>query len=140
MTRDFCIPLHNDPISHLSRLPTWRLNDRDGHGILPHMSNSPKNQLKAATISEMRPERIGRRLMLLRVAMGLKPSEISDMLGIERTYWSRFEGGKRPITDSFAALLVEQFGVSLDWLMLGRWDRLPLDLSVKMREVERDTK
>ena len=101
-----------------------------------HMSAAPKHQLSAATVSEMRPERIGYRLLLLREALGLKPSEISDMLGIPRTYWSRFENGNRAITDAFAALLVERFGVTLDFLILGRWDRLPMDLAEKMRRVE----
>ena len=83
----------------------------------------------------MRPERIGYRLALLREAHGLKSSEMADMLGIERTYWSRFEGGKRPITESVAALLVDRFGVTLDFLILGRWDRLPLELSQRLRAV-----
>lgn len=89
--------------------------------------------------NEMRPERIGARLKLLREALNLTPSEMADMLGIERTYWSRFEGGKRAITEPFAALLVDRFGVSLDFLILGRWDRLPFDLAAKMRAVESRT-
>lgn len=87
-------------------------------------------------ISEMKPERIGHRLMLLREAHDLRPAEIADMLGIERTYWSRFENGKRAITESVAALLVDRFGVTLDFLILGRWDRLPLELAERMRSVE----
>lgn len=92
--------------------------------------------LPAHTLTEMRPERIGYRLGLLREALGLKPSEIADVLGIERTYWSRFEGGKRGITEAMAALLVDRFGVTLDFLLLGRWDKLPLDLASRMRAVE----
>ena len=84
----------------------------------------------------MVPERIGYRLMLLREAMGLRPSEMADLLDIPRTYWSRFEGGKRAITDPVAVALVERFGVTLDFLILGRWDKLPLDLAEKMRAVE----
>jgi len=84
----------------------------------------------------MRPERIGYRMMLLREALGLRPAEISDLLGLERTYWSRWEGGKRPITEAAAVLLVDRFGVTLDFLILGRWDSLPLDLAQKMRAVE----
>jgi transcriptional regulator with XRE-family HTH domain len=106
----------------------------------PDMSAAHKNLLSPATLSEMKPERIGYRLQLLREAHGLKPSEISDMLGMQRTYWSRFENGNRAITDAFAALLVERFGVTLDFLILGRWDRLPLELSEKMRRVESEKK
>jgi plasmid maintenance system antidote protein VapI len=100
------------------------------------MAKRPDELLPAPLSKEMRPERIGHRLMLLRIALDMKPAEISDMLGIERTYWSRFEGGKRPITDQVAALLVDRFGVTLDFLILGRWDRLPLDLAQRMRALE----
>lgn len=100
------------------------------------MNTNHARGLSEATRNEMTPERIGYRLTLLREALGLRPSEIADMLGIERTYWSRFEGGKRAITDAVAAQLVERFGVSLDFLILGRWDRLPLELAERMRVVE----
>jgi transcriptional regulator with XRE-family HTH domain len=104
------------------------------HGL--DMPPKTEQLIPQAMLSEMRPDRIGHRLMLLREAEGLSPSEISDMIGIERTYWSRFEGGKRPITESVAALLVERFGVTLDFLILGRWDRLPFELAQRMRAVE----
>ena len=111
--------------------------------VIPHgdrMSAKREPHLSDALRSEMLPERIGYRLMLLREAMGLKPSEMADMLDIERTYWSRFEGGKRAITETTAALLVERFGVTLDFLILGRWDKLPLDLAEKMRAVDAEKK
>jgi len=100
------------------------------------MATKSENLVPKAMLSEMRPERIGHRLMLLRTAVGMTPSEIADKLGIERTYWSRFENGKRPITETVAALLVDRFGVTLDFLILGRWDRLPFELAQKMRAVE----
>lgn len=99
------------------------------------MGQNPESLLPKAMAAEMRPERIGDRLRVLREAHGLKPSEISDMLGIERTYWSRFEGGKRAVTEPVAALLVSRFGITLDWLILGRWDKLPFDLAQKLRAV-----
>lgn len=103
-------------------------------------TNKPTPALSDSLRHEMTPDRIGHRLMLLREALDLKPSEIADMLGLERTYWSRFEGGKRAITESVAAILVERFGVTLDFIILGRWDKLPLDLAEKMRELDREKK
>ncbi|MER5173367.1 helix-turn-helix domain-containing protein [Thioclava kandeliae] len=100
------------------------------------MSNAQEKLLSEHTYSEMRPERIGHRLTLLREALGMEKSEIADALGIERTYWSRFENGKRPISDTTAALLCERYGVTLDFLILGRWNTLPLELATKMRSVE----
>lgn len=82
---------------------------------------------------EMLPVNIGRRMQLLREAFDLKPSEIADMLGIERTYWTRFEKGNRPVNDEVAYLLVDRFGITLDWLILGRWGSLPLDVANKLR-------
>lgn len=82
---------------------------------------------------EMTPENIGKRMKLLREAFDLQPSEIADMLGIERTYWTRFEKGHRAITDLTAYLLVDRFSITLDWLILGRWGSLPLDVANKLR-------
>ncbi|PRX33967.1 Transcriptional regulator, contains XRE-family HTH domain [Meinhardsimonia xiamenensis] len=101
------------------------------------MLKTDNARLSDHTRHQMSPEQIGRRLALLRRALGLRPSEMADLLGIPRTYWSRFEGGKRAISDTVAALLVEKFGVTLDFIILGRWDKLPLDLAERMREIER---
>lgn len=100
------------------------------------MTTQTKARLSAHLRSEMTPERIGYRMMLFREALDLSPSQIADNLDIPRTYWSRFEGGKRAITDDVAAMLVERFGLTLDFLILGRWDKLPMDLADKMRAVE----
>lgn len=101
-------------------------------GPFPHHAGMSK-VAESRMPKEMQPDQIGRRLRILRLAFDLKPSEISDMLGMERTYWSRFETGKRPITNEFAYLLVDRFGVTLDWLVLGRWDKLSLDIAERLR-------
>ena len=106
-------------------------------GQCRRMAANPKDEIPNDILAQMRPERIGYRLMLLREAHDLKPAEMADMLGIERTYWSRFENGRRAITEMHAALLVHKFGVTMDFLILGRWDRLPLELAERMRAVER---
>lgn len=103
------------------------------------MATKPEQLIPQPMLCEMRPERIGHRMMLLREALGMSPSEIADTLGIERTYWSRFENGKRPITEAVGALLVDRFGVTLDFLILGRWDKLPFDLAQKMRDLDSKT-
>lgn len=102
---------------------------------VPGVGKHVESLLPQDLARQMRPEMIGERLYLLRTAHDLSPAEISDMLGIERTYWSRFEGGKRPVTEIVAALLVARFGITLDWLILGKWDKLPLDLAERLRAV-----
>ncbi len=85
---------------------------------------------------EMRPERIGQRLALLRKAYSMKPAEMADYLGVNRTYWTRFEKGHRPVSDEVAFVLTERFGITLDWLILGKWDKLPMDVADKLRAAE----
>ena len=97
------------------------------------MSLKPESLLPPDVSAAMRNDAVGKRLRLLREAFGLKPSEMADLLGIQRTYWSRFENGKQGLSDSVAALLVVRFGVTLDFLILGRWDRLPIDVVEKIR-------
>jgi len=97
------------------------------------MSIKPDSILPQEVWQAMRNEAVGYRLGLLRRALGMTSSEMADSLGIERTYWSRFEKGRQGLSDSVAALLVVRFGVTLDFLMLGRWDKLPVDLAEKMR-------
>lgn len=100
---------------------------------VPAMSIKSDSLLPADISQAMRNEAVGHRLSLLRRALGLKPAEMADSLGIERTYWSRYEKGRQGLSDSVAALLVVRTGVTLDFLILGRWDRLPFDLAEKMR-------
>jgi transcriptional regulator with XRE-family HTH domain len=102
----------------------------------PLMATESNKLLPEHYRREMRPDRIGHRLYLLRKAKRLEKAEMADMLGIERTYWSRFENGKRPVSDDVAALLVARFDVTLDFLVLGRWEKLPLALAEEMRTID----
>lgn len=89
---------------------------------------------------EMRPDQIGARLKLIRESHGLKPAQIADILGIERTYWSRFEGGKRVISNEVAYLLTQKFYVTLDFLLLNKWENLPLEVAERMRSYQSDNR
>jgi len=102
------------------------------------MAKTKTELADAHGLPELHPDRIGRRLRIVREALGLKPSQIADALGIERTYWSRFENGIRPVTPITAALLRQRFGVPLGYIILGEWAELPHDLATKMRAVEQD--
>ncbi|MFX4298536.1 helix-turn-helix domain-containing protein [Pseudosulfitobacter pseudonitzschiae] len=81
----------------------------------------------------MTDEAVGRRLKSLREAMDLSPSEMADTLGIERTYWTRYEKGRQGLSDSVAALLVLRFSVTLDYLIMGDDSKLPVSIFEKIR-------
>lgn len=103
---------------------------------LPPMATKTESLLPEHIRIELRPEKVGRRLEMLREALGLSSSQIADSLGIQRTYWSRFETGKRVVTEEVAALLCDRFGVTMDFLYLGRWNGLPLSLAERMRDFD----
>ena len=94
-------------------------------------------KLESRIPKEMHPENIGPRLQVIREAYGLSKAEISDLLGVERTYWSRFEGGKRRPSDEVLYLLTMKFGVTLDFILLGRWDKLSFDVAEKLQSTEK---
>lgn len=108
----------------------------ENQGMSTSQDNLKEKLLSPGLRSEMHADRIGNRLMLLREALGMKPAEISERLDIPPTYWSRFENGKRPLTETIAAALVERYGVTLDFLILGKWDKLPSDLADRMRAIK----
>lgn len=98
------------------------------------MTSQPKDLPEHLKLA-MDPKAIGDRMKLLRLHLGLSPAEMADDLGIERTYWSRFEKGHRAVTEPVAALLCFRHEVTLDFLILGNWDRLPFALADSMRSI-----
>lgn len=110
----------------------------DHHGSMVRVKDqSQEKLLSPGRLEEMRPEKIGARLRLLRLALGLTPAEMSDSMGMLRTYWTRFEKGHRSITPTFAAAVAERYGVTLDFILVGDRSGLPLRLAEQMRQVER---
>lgn len=85
---------------------------------------------------DMRPSAIGRRLQIIREAHGFTKSEIADRLEIDRTHWSRFEGGQRAMPYDKAARLCSCFGITLDYLILGCTETLSFEVREKLRSVE----
>lgn len=97
------------------------------------MSIKPESLLPKSVADAMTDEAVGRRLKSLREAMDLSPSEMADTLGIERTYWTRYEKGRQGLSDSVAALLVLRFSVTLDYLIMGDDSKLPVSIFEKIR-------
>ena len=81
----------------------------------------------------MRAESIGERLRLIREAAGLKPAEMAELLGVERTYWTRWEKGHRPVPNDICWQLTERFDVDLDYILAGSTKSVPAEMQAKLR-------
>lgn len=90
-------------------------------------------QARDLTNQPMAPAETARRLAAMREALDLRKSEIADQLGINRTSWSRFEAGERPLTLEAAAKICMHFPVTMDYLVLGRVHTLSEDMAAKIR-------
>lgn len=118
-------------------LPDWQsvkgakmaIEDHAASGHLPRVG--PRY---ASMEGDMSPDAIGRRLGLIREAFGLSKAEIADMLDIPRSHWSRFEGGQRAIPYDKASRLVVRFGVTLDFIILGRWGGVDFATAERLRK------
>jgi transcriptional regulator with XRE-family HTH domain len=78
---------------------------------------------------------IGKRLRLLRESQGLIQATIADRVNVARTRWNNWEVGVGRIPVDAAAQLVQIYGVTLDWIYLGREAGMPYELMVKIRGI-----
>jgi transcriptional regulator with XRE-family HTH domain len=60
------------------------------------------------------------RIRDLRIARGLTQEQLSERIGYNRTHISRVECGARSCSIDLLITLAEFFGVSLDYLILGK--------------------
>lgn len=65
-------------------------------------------------------EESGRRIARLRIQKGYTQERLSDALNIDRSFLSRVEAGKKGCSVDLFVQLSAFFGVSLDYLIVGR--------------------
>lgn len=71
-------------------------------------------------------EKSGKRIRQLRIKNGLTQEKAAAALNIDQSYYGRIEAGKRGCSVDLFIQLSALFGVSLDYLILGRYlDSLP---------------
>ncbi len=68
----------------------------------------------------IKAEHISRRLRAIRRANGLTAAEMARLLEIERTYWTRWERGHRPIPNDMIWRITQLFEVDFDYVLAGR--------------------
>jgi len=90
------------------------------------------------SIAAIRAERsaieVGRRLVALRKALGLKAYEICEQVVVQTNTWSQWEKGKR-MADLFAMMRVaDRFGADLNYIYMGSMSTMPVALATKVSE------
>lgn len=83
--------------------------------------------------ASMKAKNVGERLRAIRESNNLSPSQMADLLGVERTYWTRWEKGHRPIPTPEAAKLTEMFEVDLDYILVGNTKSVPAEVQAALR-------
>ena len=61
----------------------------------------------------------GRRLKLVRTALGLTQQEVAEKCGVDRGYLGEIEIGKMYPSSNILKQLKDAFKISIDWLMFG---------------------
>ena len=70
---------------------------------------------------------IGNRLKKIRVEAGMTQQDMANLLGIERTAFSKIETGRVDITLKHLLKIVRKFEISLDWLLLEKGEKSEFD-------------
>lgn len=83
--------------------------------------------IKDKKIDENLKKEVGLRIKSLRVREGLKQSELSEKLGIERSTLSSFETGKYLASSECLLKMKDYFNVSTDWLLTGETSGFNVD-------------
>ncbi len=60
------------------------------------------------------------RIKELRVNAGLSQAQIGEVLGVKQQQYQRWESGKRDYPIAVLVTLAEYFGVSTDYILLGK--------------------
>lgn len=81
-------------------------------------------------------EAVGARVRLLRQALDLKLSQFADENGFARNAVSNWETGRQRPSFRDAKVIVDRYGVTLDWLYFGRRHTLRYDVASLLAEKE----
>jgi transcriptional regulator with XRE-family HTH domain len=75
------------------------------------------------------PVVVARRLKALRDALGIGKGEFADMIGIDRSSYTKIEKGMKPLLPVYAFRIYQLYGVDMNYIYLGQVGGLPNRLS-----------
>lgn len=78
---------------------------------------------------------IGKRLRRFREKTGLSQAEFADLHGFNRGRYNHWETGARRIPIEQAALLEKTYGLTLDFIYLGRSHTLPISVATSLQDI-----
>ncbi len=79
-----------------------------------------------------RYEAIGKRLELLRTALGITQAELCRQIKCTPNRWNQYKQGDRQITVAMANRLADEYGASLDWIYRDDRGKLSQELYAKL--------
>ena len=74
----------------------------------------------------------GERIRQLRIQHKFTQGMVAETLNIDRSFYSRIEAGKYGCSVDLFVQLSNLFGVSLDYLILGKYNGAPLDATERL--------
>ena len=76
---------------------------------------------------------VAARLVLTRLALGLKPSQLAKIVGLTQQMISNYESGRHLISVTSSNRYVSTFGLTLDWIYRGDMKGLSHDLIMRIQ-------
>lgn len=87
---------------------------------------------ESATSDRWEMEMVARRLIAAREALGLTKAEFADIIGIDRSSYTKIEKGLKPLLPPTARVIFQLYGLDMNYFYLGQLGGLPSSLSSKV--------
>jgi transcriptional regulator with XRE-family HTH domain len=75
------------------------------------------------------PAVVAPRLIAIRAALGLNKATFADMIGVDRSSYTKIEKGEKPLLPPSAYRIYKLYGVDMNFIYLGQVGGLPVSLS-----------
>lgn len=72
---------------------------------------------------------VAQRLVALRAALGLNKADFADIIGVDRSSYTKIEKGVKPLLPAAAYRIYELYGVDMNYVYLGQVGGVPSRLS-----------
>lgn len=84
--------------------------------------------------SPIHPTNVAERLKLIRAAFGLRKSEFADLVGVDRSSYTKIENGAKPFKPEWAFEAWSKWGVPMEYTYRGSLDNIPDKLEIAIRK------